>query len=363
MRSASLEPLPCRGLVLPELQQAPRVERIAVAPPGPGEIRVRMRAAGLCHTDVSAIRDARFTPVVLGHEGAGIVESVGPGVADIRPGTPVLLCWKTPCGRCRRCSRGELHLCEDVLGLAEPRTFWRGQPIGGLLNTGCFAEFVVVPARAVVPLDADMPLDLAALIGCAVATGIGAVLRTARVEPGSTVAVWGAGGVGLNVVAGARLAHASTVVAVDPMAERRQLALRWGATYAVEPGEASACIREATGGRGVDYAFEVVGEPAIMEQALASLAPGGTLVLIGAAARDATFTFHPRAFMSKQQRIVGCIYGSLRPHADLPLLVRWCREGKLALADLVGRRVNLEELPTCFSDPAPPGVRTVVVFP
>lgn len=343
-----------RGLVLDAPGEAPRLQRLIVAPPGPGEVRVRMLAAGLCHTDVSQVRDARFTPILLGHEGAGEIESVGPGVDGLARGDPVLVCWKVPCGRCGRCLADAPHLCEEVVGLPEPRTFRGEEPIGAMLNAGCFCEYVVLPAAGAVRIDAALPLEQAALIGCAVATGVGSVLWTARVEQGASVAVFGAGGVGLNVVVGARMAGASTIVAIDPDERRRALALARGATAVLAPGESFDAV---------DYAFEAVGEPAVMEQALGSLAPGGELVLVGAAARDAVMTFHPRAFLSKQQRITGCIYGSARPHEHLPLLLGWCAEGTIPLGDLIGRRVTLDELEEAFAGSANGGVRTVVIFP
>jgi S-(hydroxymethyl)glutathione dehydrogenase / alcohol dehydrogenase len=312
-----------------------------------------MQAAGLCHTDISNVRDARTTPLLLGHEGTGVIESVGDDVDGLVPGTRVLVCWKVPCGECRHCSEGRLHLCERVVELSEPRFFWEGRPLPPLLNAGCFSELVVLPAAAAIPLEAELPPQQAALIGCAVATGVGAVLKTAEMEPGARVGVWGAGGVGLNVVSAARLAEASTIVVVDPDPDRRELARARGATDAVEPG---ADITD------LDYAFEVVGEPEIMSAALSSLGVGGTLVLIGAAARDATLSFHPRVFMSKQQRMIGCIYGSLHPHKDLPELLRWCAEGRLPLDDLVGTTITLDELPAAFVDPPGNGVRTVVTF-
>jgi S-(hydroxymethyl)glutathione dehydrogenase/alcohol dehydrogenase len=345
-----------RGLVLERLNEPPRLHEIEVLPPGPDEVSVRMHAAGLCHTDLSNVRDARTTPLLLGHEGAGVVESVGDGVVGLEPGMEVLVCWKVPCGNCRHCGAGRQHLCERVQGLSEPRFLWEGKPLPPLLNAGCFSELIVLPAAAAVPLDDGLPLEQAALVGCAVATGVGAVLKTAQVEPGARVGVWGAGGVGLNVVSAARLAEASTIVATDPDPERRELALARGATDAVAPeGAADVAV-------DLDYAFEVVGEPEVMAAALSALGVGGTLVLIGAAARDALLPFHPRAFMSKQQRIIGCIYGSLHPHTDLPELLRWCADGRLPLEDLVGRRISLDELPAAFAEPPTDGVRTIVAF-
>ena len=342
-----------RGLVLERLNEPPRLHEIEVLPPGPAEVRVQMRAAGLCHTDVSSVRDARTTPLLLGHEGAGVIEAVGDGVKTLEPGMPVLVCWKVPCGTCRHCNVGRRHLCVQVKELAEPRYLWKGDPLPPLLNAGCFSDLIVLPAAAAIPLEDGLPFEQAALVGCAVATGVGAVLKTAQVEPGARVGVWGAGGVGLNVVTAARIAEAATIVAVDPDPERRELALARGATEAVAPG---ADLTD------LDYAFEVVGEPEIMEEAFGALGIGGTLVLVGAVARDARFSMHPRAFLSRQQRIVACIYGSLDPHRDLPELLRWCKDGRLPLEDLVGRRISLADLPAAFVEPPADGVRTVVVF-
>jgi S-(hydroxymethyl)glutathione dehydrogenase/alcohol dehydrogenase len=345
--------LGARGLVLDALGERPRLARLTVAPPGPGEVRVRMRAAGLCHTDVTQVRDARFTPILLGHEGAGEIESVGAGVDGLATGDPVLVCWKVPCGRCRHCRAGSVHLCQDPAGLPEPRYFRGDEAIAPMLNAGCFCDYVVLPAGGAVPIEVELPFEQAALVGCGVATGVGAALWTARVEEGASVAVFGAGGVGLNVVVGSKLAGAAQIVVVDPDESRRALALARGATEALAPGEPFD---------PVDYAFEVVGEPAVMEQALAALAPGGELVLVGAAARDELLTFHPRALLSRQQRITGCIYGSVRPDTDLPALLRWCADGTIPVADLIGRRVTLDELEDAFAEPAHGGVRTVVTF-
>ncbi|HKP19683.1 MAG TPA: alcohol dehydrogenase catalytic domain-containing protein [Gaiellaceae bacterium] len=342
-----------RGLVLDALGQRPRLQALEVAAPGPGEVRVRMAAAGLCHTDVTQVRDARFTPILLGHEGAGEIDAVGDGVTDLRPGDPVLVCWKVPCGRCRRCVAGASQLCEEVVGLPEPRTFRDGQPVGPMLNAGCFCEYVVLPSDGAIRIEVELPFEDAALVGCGVATGVGAALWTAEVEQGASVAVFGAGGVGLNVVAGARLAGAGRIVAIDPDERRRELARTRGATSAVAPGEPF---------EPVDYAFEVVGDPAVMEQALAALAPGGELVLVGAVARDALLSFHPRAFLSQQQRITGCIYGSVRPREHLPQLLAWAADGTVPTSDLIGRRVTLDELEDAFHEPAGGGVRTVVAF-
>jgi S-(hydroxymethyl)glutathione dehydrogenase / alcohol dehydrogenase len=344
------ETLEARGLVLERLGDRPRLEPVRVAPPGPGEVRVRMRAAGLCHTDVTQVRDARFTPILLGHEGAGEVEALGEGVEWLEPGQPVLVAWRVPCGECRFCRGGRPHVCQTTLALGGPRYVRAdGEPVRPMLDAGCFCDHVVLPARAAVPVEVDLPLEQVALVGCAVATGVGAALWTARVRPGDSVAVFGAGAVGLNVVAGARLAGAAPIAAVDPDPRRLELAYARGAV---------ARDRDR-----FDHVFEAVGAPEVMEEALDAVDAGGQLTLIGAAARDAVMSFHPRRFLSQQQRIAGCIYGSIgRPQDELAMLLRLCADGAVPLADLIGRRVPLEELERAFADPDDAGVRTVVTF-
>lgn len=320
-----------------------------------------MLAAGVCHTDLAAVRDARVTPIVLGHEGVGVVECVDSGVDAPTVGQRVLLSWKTPCGVCRRCLQARPHLCEEPRGVAGTRISRDGEPLPVLLDTGCFSSYVVVPAAAAIPVPDDLDDVEAALVGCAVATGVGAALWTAPVRVGDRVGVWGTGGVGLNVVVGARLALAETIVAIDVDVNRRNAALRRGATVACAPEEASAVITDLTEGRGLDVAFEVVGRPALMSAALDSLGVGGHLVLVGAAARDAELTFAPRSFMSRQQKISGCIYGSVRQRYDLASLLGLAEAGAIPLTDLVGEVVAFERLPEVFRRP-PAGIRTVVRF-
>jgi S-(hydroxymethyl)glutathione dehydrogenase / alcohol dehydrogenase len=352
----------CTGLVLERRGEPPRLMPLVVGPPGAGEVRVRMTAAGVCHTDLTAVRDARSVPLLLGHEGTGIVESTGPDVTEPVTGTPVVLAWRSPCRTCSRCRAGRGEYCDVGLRVGGPRVHSDdGRAVDVLLDTGCFAAYVVVPAKAAIPIERDTPPEVAAVVGCAVATGVGAVLWTARVASGESVAVWGAGGVGLNVVAGARIAGATPIVAVDPLPARRQDALDWGATHVATPAVAGEVIAEATAGVGVDHAFEVVGAPEVMAQALAALARGGELVLVGAAPRDAELTFHPRAFMSSQHRIVGCIYGSVHPARDFPTLLEWVAVGTLPVRRQIANTIGLSELPAAFARPST-GERTVVLF-
>lgn len=342
--------------------EAPKIKKLSVRAPQAGEVRIRMQAAGLCHTDISAVRDARAVPIVLGHEGTGVVESVGESVTDLGVGDPVLLCWKTPCSRCRACRAGRLDFCEQPLDTSSPSVHEDDRPLARLLNTGCFCDLVVLPVESVIALDSSLPLKACALIGCAVATGVGAALNTAGLRPGDTAAIWGCGGVGLNVVFGANRAGASLIMAVDPDADRRAFALEWGATHAAHPDDAPLLIERVTLGRGVDAAFEVVGAPAVMESALSVLGRGGKLILVGAAARDAIMSYRPREFMSKQQQIVGCIYGNVKPHTDLPLYVEWVRSGLLPVERLIGSTVSLDDLPVAFGGTKNAGIRTVVSF-
>jgi S-(hydroxymethyl)glutathione dehydrogenase/alcohol dehydrogenase len=320
-----------------------------------------MHTAGVCHTDISAVRDARCTPLLLGHEGVGTVDSVGAGVDESRLGQRVLLSWRTPCGSCRRCLQARPHICLTPRGAGAGSARRDGRPLARLLDTGCFATYAVVPAQAAIAIPPELSEDRAAVVGCAVATGVGAVLFTARVAAGDSVAVWGAGGVGLNVIAAAAfVARAGVVVAFDPDPSRRAAAEARGA-IAGAPEDASAIIAHHTDGFGVDHAFEVVGSPATMGAAIDALAVGGQLTLVGAAARDAPLAFAPRRFMSRQQRIAGCIYGSLRPAVDLPLLLDWCRAGVIPVDDMLGERVTLADLPGVFERP-PAGIRTMVVL-
>ncbi|MBP7690640.1 MAG: alcohol dehydrogenase catalytic domain-containing protein [Anaerolineales bacterium] len=353
------------AIVLVERGRTPVLARVVVAPPGPDEVRVQMRASGLCHTDLAAVRDARTTPVLLGHEGAGVVESVGEGVTHVRPGQPVVINWQVKCGQCRWCLAGRADLCENIQGTRAPRVHWNGAPLAVLLNAGTFCPLVVVPAMGAVPIRPDLPFELAALLGCAVATGVGAALYTARVAAGAGVVVIGAGGVGLNVIQGAALAHASLIIAVDTDPTRLAIARRCGATHVFDntAGGLVDYVLSLTAGRGVEHAFEVVGQPALMELGLQTLARGGALTLIGAAARDADFTFRPRRFMSQQQTIQGCIYGNIRPALDLPLFADWHLSGRLKLNEIPTEAVRLDEVPGLFDGRRPArALRPVVMF-
>lgn len=353
------------GIVLEKHGQPPTLEEVIVHGPGAGEVAVRIVASGICHTDIGAVRDARVVPILLGHEGAGIVESIGAGVTHVQPGDHVVINWQVKCLKCRWCLSGRQDLCEDVQATSAPRVFWREHPLHLLLNAGTFCPIVVLPAMGAIPIRRDMPLDKAALLGCAVATGVGAALYTARVQPGQMVAVMGTGGVGLNIIQGARLANAGMIIAIDVDDGNLKLAADLGATHTLNSGATNAVIavRDLTGGRGVEHVFEVVGLPELMTQCIDMLSRGGVLTLVGAAARDAQMNFAPRRFMSQQQTIQGCIYGNIHPGIDMPLFAEWYMEGKLQLDVLHTRSVRLEDVPDLFVNREKMrGIRTVIQF-
>lgn len=340
------------AIILERIGAVPIMDNVTVLAPGAGEVRVRMAASGVCHTDLAYIRDARECPVVLGHEGAGIVDAAGPGVAGLQPGDHVVLNWLPKCGACRWCLSGHREFCENPLSTQSPRVYWRGRPIQVMLHAGAFCRFAVVPAGGAIRIRPDLPLTHASLLGCAVATGIGAVFYSAKVSAGEGVVVLGVGGVGLHVVQGARLALAEPIIAIDIDASRLAAAKELGATHTVLSTETDpvAAVKEITGGRGVEHVFEVVGMPELMTAGLEMLARAGVLTLVGAAARAASLNFHPRRFMSLQQTIRGCIYGNIRPQFDLPLFADWCVEGKLSLEAMRQQAISLNQVPELFAD-------------
>lgn len=343
-----------RAAVLPATGEPVTVEEMDLAPPGHGEVLVRLHASGVCHSDLNAVDGTSPTrcPAVLGHEGAGVVEAVGAGV-EVKAGTRVALSWMPACGRCEECIRGLTHLC---------RTAWRGMGHGGLLDgsprlsrngepvyhysyLSTFAEAAVVPERCVIPIPDATPFEVAALVGCAVSTGIGAVWNTAGVRPGERVAVVGCGGVGLSAVLGALAVGASQVIAVDLAEEKLALACELGATAAVRwagSSEATAeAIRDASGG-GVDYAIEATGRPEAMLAAFLSCRVRGAAVLIGISGSDAVLPLPAIEIPRSERRILGSAYGSVRPERDFPNILLLHAEGRLPLDRLISHRLPLE---------------------
>lgn len=339
--------------VLPQTGAALEVGDVELAAPKPGEALIRLEASGVCHSDLNAADGTAETrcPAVLGHEGAGLVEAIGDGVG-LRPGMRVALSWMPSCGRCEECLRGLSHLC---------RTAWTGMATGGLLDgatrlsrdgepvyhysyLSTFARHAVVPAACCVPIGEDVPPEVAAIVGCAVSTGVGAVWRTADVSAGDRLAVFGCGGVGLSALLGAVFSAATPIVAIDRSEGKLEAARQLGATVTVPwttgPDDTAAIVRDATGG-GVDYAIEATGRPEAMRAAVLSLRPRGTAVLIGIARPDAAVSLPALTIPRGELRILGSAYGSTRPERDFPVTIGRYRDGRLPLDRLITHRLPL----------------------
>lgn len=326
---------------------------VTVDGPHAGEVRIRLHASGVCHSDLSirsgVIGDGSQFPGVLGHEGAGVVTEVGAGVANIAVGDHVVFSWVTPCGTCVTCVAGQTHLCMTHMMstmAASPRLCADGEGVHAAV--GAFAEEMVVPEAAAIKIDNDIPLDIAALIGCGVMTGVGAVINTAEVEAGSTVVVFGCGGVGLNVIQGARIAGATEIVAVDLVPEKLEKAKEFGATYQVAPDDLQELSLELTGGVGFDYAFEVVGRSTTIRAAYDATRRGGTTVVVGAGSPTDEVSFNAMELFFMEKRILGSFYGSGNARRDFPRLLKLWRSGQLNLEGLVSQRIQLEDLDEAF---------------
>ncbi|MEU5254521.1 Zn-dependent alcohol dehydrogenase [Streptomyces longwoodensis] len=357
-----------RAAVLPAIGAPLDVTGIELPAPGPGRVRVRLAAAGVCHSDLSLANGTLKVPVpaVLGHEGAGTVVAVGEGVTGFAPGDGVVLNWAPSCGRCHACGLGEVWLCANALsGAADvyARTV-DGTDLHPGLNVAAFAEETVVPVSCLLPLPEGIPLTDAALLGCAVLTGYGAVHHSARVREGETVAVFGVGGVGLAALQAARIAGASKIVAVDVSPEKEELARAAGATdYLVASSDTAREIRALTGKQGVDVAVECVGRAVTIRTAWESTRRGGRTTVVGIGGTDQQVTFNALELFHWGRTLSGCVYGNSDPAADLPVLATHIREGRLDLAALVTKRITLDDIPTAFDHMlAGKGGRALVVF-
>jgi Zn-dependent alcohol dehydrogenase len=350
-----------RAAVLERTGGPLELHELELAPPGPGEVLVRLRASGVCHSDQNAIDGTAPTrcPAVLGHEGAGVVERVGPGVTRVAVGDHVALSWSPACGACPECQRELPHLCSVAWpamaegGLLDGTTRLRrdGEPVYHYSFVSSFADACVVPERSCVPIPPDVPFAVAGLVGCAVTTGTGAVWRTAGVRPGDRVAVIGCGGVGLSAVLGAAAAGAGAIVAVDLHEERLAAAQELGATatvpWADSPESTAAAVTEASAG-GVDYAIEATGRPEAMLAAFLSTRARGAAILIGIPRADAAVTLPALSIPRMERRVLGSIYGSSRPERDFPLVLDMYRNGRLPLDRLVSHRLPLEAVGLAF---------------
>ena len=340
-----------RGVVARTAGQPGRLEELRIEDPGPGEVLVRILASGVCHTDLHFQQGHIGTlPVLMGHEGAGIVEAVGPGVTQPVVGDYVVLAWRAPCGQCRYCRIGKLHLCAASLNAVPRQHTPAGDVMPTIMGLGTFADSTVVAASQAVPVPREVPPEQACLIGCGVMTGVGAALYTASVRPGSSVAVFGSGAVGTSVIQGARLARAGRIIAVDVAANKLEWARTFGATDTVNArdGDPVQQIKELTGGLGVDYAFEAVGSPEVMLQVLACRDLAGVATLIGVPSADAVMHLPLQSFFGMGGSMRVSWYGDCLPTRDFPLLASWYLQGELKLDELVTAVIDLEGVQDAF---------------
>jgi S-(hydroxymethyl)glutathione dehydrogenase / alcohol dehydrogenase len=344
-----------RAAVLREFGAPMEIADVEVEDPQAGEVMVKVAASGVCGSDVKAMDGkspvVRELPYILGHESAGVVEATGPGVTAVKPGDHVIIAMNGPCGRCRNCARGRPHLCigrarlSAVMGLmgdGTTRLRVGGTPVRPMIGIGSFAEYAVVGEATCIKVSKDAPLDLLALTACAVVTGVGAVLNTARVEPGSSVLVVGCGGVGLNVVQGAVLAGATTIIAADVVDAKLKLAEEFGATHTVLADDLPAQVGEIVKG-GADYAFDVTGNAEVLAKAFAATQAGGTTVMVGSPPSGQTINIPPQVLFASR-RLLGTQGGDAMPSRDLPLLVDLYRRGRLNLDRLVSERIPVEKI-------------------
>jgi S-(hydroxymethyl)glutathione dehydrogenase/alcohol dehydrogenase len=335
-----------------------KVEEVELEPPRAGEVRVRMAASGVCHSCLHAA-DGSWqgvpVPIVLGDEGAGVVEAAGPGVQTLKAGDHVILSWAPTCGRCHYCVIGRPNLCEQrrpgqgVLPDGTTRMSLGGRPVYHYGHVATYASVTVVAESSAIAIDRDVPLDRAALIGCSVMTGVGAVINTAAVPPGASMAVFGVGGVGLNVVQGGAMVAAQPIIAVDVVAKKLEQARLLGATHAIDASKEDPVteIRRITR-RGADFTFVAVGDARAVGQAAEALAPGATCVVIGVPATGATLPLDVRPLVTGERVIRGSSYGSARTREDLPRLVELYRSGRLKIDELITRRYGLDEANEAF---------------
>jgi NDMA-dependent alcohol dehydrogenase len=363
-----------KAAVCRELNKPVVVETITVDGPGRGEVTVKIAACGVCHSDLSATNGtiALPPPLVLGHEGAGEVVEVGEGVSGLAVGDHVVSSFIYMCGKCRYCAGGRPVLCMEqgkaLLTPPEgtPRTKdGNGKPLNIFSGCGVMAEYATLSVDNVVKIDPKIPLDRAALVGCAVTTGVGAVFNTARVEPGSTVVVFGCGGVGLNAIQGAAIAGAERILAVDTMQAKLDMARTFGATDALlaKAGEdPTREIKKRTGG-GPDYAFECVGSGALAELALKVIRRGGKAVIVGVARATDAASIKPMGMVFEEKTLQGSYFGSSVPRIDFPRMLQLYMAGKLKLDELITRRYNIDEAPQAFADlESGRNARGVIVF-
>ncbi len=349
------------------------VDDIDIEDPRVGEVRVRVSHCGVCHSDLSLVNGTYpfVAPTVLGHEAAGVVDAVGPGVTSVVPGDKVVLTPVPVCNACYWCARGEYGCCVNAQSITtgmftdgSTPLSRHGSPILRGVGLGGFAEYVITTETGAIKVAPDTPLDVACVIGCAVQTGVGAVLNTARVPEGATVLVAGAGGIGISIVQGAQLAGATKIIVSDPNPNRRETALKFGATDVVDPvnDDVLGAVQQLTSGIGVDYAFDAVGAGAVIETCIWATRNGGTTVMVGAGGLDQTVSLAPPViFTLTERKLMGCLLGSCNGRRDIPRLLDLWRSGRIDLEGMITARRPLAEINEAFADmTAGIGLRTVL---
>jgi S-(hydroxymethyl)glutathione dehydrogenase/alcohol dehydrogenase len=336
------------------LDQPLAIEELAPVDPGPSDVVVSVGASGVCHSDLSATNGTLPLPppTILGHEGAGTVEWVGSEVSRLKKGDRVVATFVPSCGNCWFCLHDQSNLCEQTMQMMiNPKaTRPDGTQVTAFTGLGTFSDTMTVADSQAVLVHTDLPDDQLALIGCGVTTGVGAALNTARIEPGSSVAVIGCGGVGQAVIQGARIAGAARIIAVDPVEMKRKSAEQFGATDLVDPadGDPIGQVHALTGGRGTDYAFEVIGLPETIVQAFGTARRGGTVVVVGMPRMDSQVTLPGFALFYEEKKLLGCVYGSAQVRRDFPRFIDLVETGRLDLGTMVSRHIHLDEVNDAF---------------
>jgi S-(hydroxymethyl)glutathione dehydrogenase/alcohol dehydrogenase len=361
-----------KGAVMYNFNEPLKVETVTLKAPRADEVVVKLAASGVCHSDLSVVHGKLPfpPPVILGHEGAGIIEEVGAAVTDLKAGDHVVLAWVERCGKCPYCVAGREHLCESGVRSAmagQECVFEKdGVPIARMAGVASFAERTVVRASAAIKIPGDVPLDKACLVGCGVMTGVGAAINTVQVRPGESVAVFGCGGVGLNVIQGAVLCGAGRIIGVDLVERKLTWAKEFGATDTVNAkdiADVPDAIRSLTGGLGVDYAFEVIGVPEVITQAFLSVKRGGKAVIVGVPAFDQMVTIPGAVLALEERSLVGSLYGSANLRRDMPKLLDLYQQKKLKLDELISRRITLDQVNSAFESMEKGEVaRSVIVY-
>ena len=361
-----------RAALLEEVDALRVVDDVELEAPQSGEVQVRISHCGVCHSDLHFVDGSlpAAYPAILGHEAGGTIEALGPGVTGLEEGDRVLLTLRPPCGRCYWCVRGEFSICPTNAAISgtlpdggtrlshQGRTVYRAG-----VYVAAFGERTVVSATGAVKVPPDTPFEVAAVLGCSVQTGVGAVLNTAKVPAGATALVVGLGGVGVSIVQGARIAGATRIIGVDPVAARRAAAEPFGLTDTVDPTatDVAAACQELTGGVGVDYAFEAVGRASLVEGCIAATRTGGTTVMVGVPRIEDQVTLHAIAFAMGEKKLMGCFLGSANPHRDFPRLLQLWRAGRLDLEGMITARRPLDQVAAAFDDMRKGvGLRTVL---